>query len=367
MPDQLSYFFSEIMGIKAPFNLSEVNLRSQGVVDIRIEVDSDYRPSSFHTIHGYKERSWRHLDIMQYECYLHCRLPIFLDTRSGTHSLLEVPWAVKGSGFTLLFEHQALDLLKLTACKKSVADFLGLYPQRIETIYNRHTLAAYQSRDIEVAKRIGLDETSTRKGHEYITVFWDMDADKLLDIREGRSSEVIDDFVEELHLTGQHPDQEIEEIVCDMSPAFAKGIKENLPESQVTFDRFHVVQLINRYFDPLIKSEATHKPILFEHLQALDVLWQQPTALAGAAYLSYWMDRTMDLFGMSRLIKSLKKHFDGIVAYCRTHLTNGKLEGLNNKIQWIKRAARGYRSKENFMRMIHFVIGDLKPHYQTIS
>lgn len=367
MSDQLSYFFSELMGIKAPFNLSEVSLRSEGVVDIKIEVSSDYRPSSFHTIHSYKERSWRHLDVMQYECHLHCRLPIFLDTRSGTHSLLEVPWAVKGSGFTLLFEEQALDLLKLTACKKSVADFLGLYPQRIETIYNRHTLAAYQSRDIEVAKRIGLDETSTKKGHEYITVFWDMDNDKLLDIREGRSSQVLDEFVEELHLTGQHPDKEIEEIVCDMSPAFVKGIKDNLPASQVTFDRFHVVQLINRYFEPLIKASSRDKVVLFEHLDQLDLLWQQPTDLEGAAFLSFWMHRTSELFGMTRLIRSLKKHFDGIVAYCRTHLTNGKLEGLNNKIQWIKRAARGYRSKESFMRMIHFIIGDLNTVHQTIS
>lgn len=367
MSEPLNYFFAEIMGIESPFSVSTVNLRSEGVVDIRIEVSSDYRPSPFHTIHGYKERTWRHLDIMQYECFLHCRLPIYLDTRSRKHTLLEVPWAIKGSGFTLLFEQQVLDLLKLTACKKSVAEFFGLYPQRIETIYNRHTLGAYQRRDVQGAKRIGLDETSTRKGHEYITIFWDMDKDKLLDIRAGRSSEVIDQYVEELQLTGQRPEQVIEHIVCDMSPAFAKGIQDNLANAQVTFDRFHVIQLIHRYFDPLIRSKTICQKAIFEHLKELDALWQQSTILDGAAFLSYWMDRTADLFGMTRLIKSLRKHFDGIVAYCQTHLTNGKLEGLNNKIQWIKRAARGYRSKENFMRMIHFIMGDLKPQYQMIS
>lgn len=366
MSDQLSYFFSELMGLKAPYSISEIK-QTGNEVQIKIEITPSYRPSNFHQIQGYKSRRWRHLDIMQCECYIECKVPVYKNTRSNKFEMLEVPWSIKGSGFTLLFEQRVLGLLKLTACKKSVAEYFNLYPQRIETIYNRHTLAAYQSRDITLSSAIGLDETSTKKGHEYITVFWDMHSDKLLDIREGRSSEVIKEYVEELEITGNKPSEKIKEIVCDMSGAFAKGIKENLPQSKVTFDRFHVVQLVNRYMYPLKKSKNINKEKLYDHLSEFDLVWEQKSELDAAGFLTYWMDRSIELFKLTRLVKSLNKHFSGIISYCRTSLTNGKLEGINNKIQWIKRAARGYRSKENFMRMIHFVFGSLKPIDQTIS
>ena len=148
---------------------------------------------------------------------------------------------------------------------------------------------------------------------------------------------------------------------------FAKGIRENLPKTSVTFDRFHVVCLIHRYLDPLKKNKKTNWEILNAHIKELDQLWLQKSEIKAASFLSYWMDRSIELFGLTKLVKSLNKHFYGIIVYCRTKLTNGKLEGLNNKIQWIKRVARGYRTKENFMRMIYFIIGNLNSEYQTKS
>ena len=202
---------------------------------------------------------------------------------------------------------------------------------------------------------MGLDETSTRKGHDYISVFWDMEQDRLLDLRPGKSSAVIEDYVGECELLGQHPRQIISEIVCDMSPAFRNGVREQLPLTRVTFDRFHVVQLIHRYLDPLKRSKSIDHTGLYAYIDELDQLWEQPDESSAAAFLVYWMDRGKELFGLRRLRKSIDRHFAGIVTYCRTHLTNGKLEGINNKIQWIKRAARGYRTKDNFMRMVWFM------------
>lgn len=138
---------------------------------------------------------------MQYSCFVHCRLPIYHEKRKDKYELLEVPWARKGSGFTLLFEKRVLDLLRTTGCKKTTAEFFGLYTQRVETIYDAHTLNPYQCRDVKIAQRVGLDETSTKKGHDYISVFWDMDGDELLDIREGKSSEVVNQYIEELRIS----------------------------------------------------------------------------------------------------------------------------------------------------------------------
>jgi len=369
MSEDLKDFFGEIMDLSSPYKISKIKRGSEGStqVDIYVEIEKGFKPSMFHRIHSYKERTWQHLDIMQYTCFVHCRIPVYYETRKSKHELLEVPWARKGSGFTLLFEKRVLDLLKSTGCKKTTAEFFGLYPQRVEKIYDVYTLSHYQSRDIKVASRVGLDETSTKKGHEYISMFWDMDGDELLDIREGKSSEVVREYIEELRILGQRPKAIIKEIVCDMSPAFAKGIRENLPEAKVTFDRFHVVSLIHRYLDPVKKDKKTRWEILDAHIQELDQLWVQKSEIDAASFLTYWMDRSIELFRLTKLVKSLNKHFYGIIAYCRTKLTNGKLEGLNNKVQWIKRVARGYRSKANFMRMIYFIIGNLNHQYQTKS
>ena len=144
-----------------------------------------------------------------------------------------------------------------------------------------------------------------------------------------------------------------------MSPAFISGVQEHFSNARMTFDRFHVVQLINKYFKPLWKSKSIDKQLLEYHLKELDQLWIQPNCQKAAAFLCYWMDRTKDLFKMDRLCKSIFKHFNGIINFVESNLTNGLLEGMNSKIQFIKRAARGYRYTENFKRMILFAFGAL--------
>jgi len=367
MNDQLSNFFETLMGIISPFSISIVEQTENGIVHIYVSVDKDFRPNRFSTVHSYKEKTWRHLDIMQYECYVHCNVPMFQHKETRKCELLSIPWARKNSGFTLLFEHRILHELHLTACKKTVAEIWRLYPQRVETLYDQYTKDEFEFREAQIASCVAMDETSTRKGHEYITLFWNAQSGKLLDIRKGRSSEVITEYVTELRQNGHKPEQKIEEIVCDMSPAFQKGIREELPQSGVTFDRFHIVQLVYKYCDKILRKETLHSKLLRDHIKQLDLVWQQINSTEAAAYLCFWIDQTEQLFGLSKLRKSLNKHFDGIIRYCKTKLTNGKIEGLNNKIQWIRRTARGYRSDENFMRMIYFVFGALKLPYQPKS
>lgn len=367
MTNKLASFFETLMGVIAPFSIGEITQAEEDSVHIRILVEEDYRPNRFSIIHSYKEKTWQHLDILQYRCYVHCRLPMFQHKTTGKCALLVVPWARKGSGFTLLFEHRIWNHLRLTACKKTVAEMFGLYPQRVETLYDQYTKAPFEFREAQLARCVAMDETSTRKGHEYITLFWDAKSGDLLDIRKGRSSEVINEYVADLKENGHDPEQEIEEVVCDMSPAFQKGLREELPETGITFDRFHIVQLVYKYCDKILRKGTLQSHLLREHIKELDLVWQQIDPSNAAAYLCFWIDQTEDLYGLSKLRKSLQKHFDGIVRYCKTKLTNGRVEGLNNKIQWIRRTARGYRSDENFMRMIYFIFGALKLPYQPIS
>ncbi len=151
----------------------------------------------------------------------------------------------------------------------------------------------------------------------------------------------------------------VKEFSLDMSPAFISGGTKHFPTARQTFDRFHVVRLINRYFKSLWRSKKIDKELLEFHIKELDQLWVQPNCTAAAAFLCYWGDRTKMLFKMSKLCRSIERHFDGIINFVESHVTNGRLEGMNNKIQFIKRAARGYRNKENFKHMILFSFGAL--------
>lgn len=360
--DQLHALFVESLGLEYPFSLDEVDKQTEegktSSITFTIKVDPAYRPSKFHSIHSYYEKCWQHLSMFQYPCYIKARLPVFKDSRSQKTAVIEVPWARKRSGFTLLFEQEVLDLLRLTNCQKTTAQFFDIYPQRVRTIYDNYTLDRYQQREAELAQKVGVDETSTKKGHSYISLFVNLKNGQVLDIQNGRSSQAIADYAKELKQLGKAINQ-VKEFSLDMSPAFISGIQKHFGEARMTFDRFHVVQLINRYFKPLWKSQNSDKQLLDYHLKELDQLWIQPNCQQAAAFLCYWADRTKELFNMNRLCKSIFKHFQGIINFVESKLTNGLLEGMNSKIQFIKRAARGYRYTENFKRMILFAFGAL--------
>lgn len=362
--DQLHSLFTELLGIQNPFSLESIDKDMDTAagkissITFTIEIAKDYRPSKHHNIHSYYEKTWQHLSLFQYPCFIKARLPVFIDKRNSKTEVIQVPWARKGSGFTLLFEAQVLELLKLSTCKATTAKFFNIYPQRVQTIYDVYTKDRYEQRSAQIARKVGVDETSTKKGHDYITLFVNLETGQILDIQDGRSSDAIKNYAEELQTLGNSL-QTVEEFSLDMSPAFISGVKRNFSTARMTYDRFHVVQLVKRYFKPLQRSKKVDHELLDYHLEDFDQLWTRPNCKEAAAFLCYWKDRTKDLFKMDRLCKSINKHFTGIINFVESKVTNGLLEGMNNKIQFIKRAARGYRYTENFKRMILFAFGHL--------
>jgi len=110
-------------------------------------------------------------------------------------------------------------------------------------------------------KRVGVDETSCKRGHNYVTVFVDMDESKVIYVTEGKSSDTIDEFKEELPCHNCDPAQ-INMFSADMSPAFKKGIKTSFPWVALTFDKFHVIKLMNEALDKVRRLEQKNEPIL---------------------------------------------------------------------------------------------------------
>jgi len=357
---ELNEFFSHLLPIGYPFtvvNTEQIKADSQvKEIVIHVEVDKDYRPEGYPYYHSRYQRRWRHLSLFEYPCYIECDVVVYENPSTGATISLEIPWARKGSGFTLLFESYVLSVLASNYCISSTARLLGLHPQRVSRIYQAYTQESFERHQVATPVRLGIDETSTRKGHHYITVFVDMDTAQIVDIEQGRDAACIAAFASK-----RSDIDRIKEVSMDMSPAFVKGVDEHFSNASKTFDKFHVFRLVYSHLDKLKDKVKAEKKELFEWLGAqFQLLYELDNKEQASAFLAFWIDALDDLVKDNPLTKSLKKHFDGIVNFFDSKLTNGLLEGINAKIQTIKRIARGYKSVENFKRRILFAFGLLK-------
>ena len=345
-----------------------------------------------------EEKTWRHLDFFQHKCVLRARVPR-IQLEDGKVRQVAVPWARCGSGFTLLFEAYSMLLIESEMPVSKVADCVGVTTPRLWRVFDYWIERAKSKDDLSSVCEIGIDETSSKKGHNYVTVFADMAQRRVIDVQEGKDSKTIAGFVEQLELKGGDRKQ-IEQVCIDMSPAFVAGTLEMFQNSQITFDKFHIIQHLNNAMDEVRKKErATNELIknhkytflranknlsqkkrneldyitmMYPHLgeayrlkeMFLDVFHiKEPEQAKG--YLKFWCDITTEatIQPFIKFVNLIKAHWWGIVNYFDSRITNGILEGINSKIQLAKRRARGYRNIKNYINMIFFTCAKLKFDY----
>lgn len=433
---QTTQFFQGLLGLSSPYSIGQVHYRRDEKskiigVDVYIEIIPDYLPNVRSGIvvekHDKEARTWRHLNLFEYPCYLHCEVPKYRynnGTKKWTKTL-EVPWSRKGSRFTLLFEQMVMSLVQITGCPEEVSKIVGERSQKIWTIIDHYEPVDLgeleeellkkaskkqkeedlQLTDIErlrddselgsedwiEVKKLNLDETSRKKGHDYVSNFWDAESGELLSTEVGKSSKVIEEFVRKGLSKGLDP-AKIEEVNIDMSPAFIKGVRFYFSQADINFDKFHVSQLVGRGLDTFRKAQQRKtgekfdkwlilKPkeslslkeklelnqicdfhpdleLVHAHKNIFANLWQMEQAEERQSYLAFWADQ-MEEFGerfksrkLKSLGKTLNKHFDGILNAVKNGADNGFAEGMHSKIQTMKRKARGYKTFKRFVQMI---------------
>ena len=355
----------ELLPIEHPFLVSKIEKDEESKeVHIHLEVDESYRPNSdCGGIHQYYPRKWEHLKLFEYRSFLHCRLPIYKDIRTGKTQAMQVEFSRKYSRFTLLYEQELMRLMRLHLNSEAVAAQLQIAQQRVEDIYYHYLQPAYEAHTVEICEKVGLDETSTRKGHNYISVFVNMDTGKPIDIQDGKGIEVVEEFFH------NHPNPTlVTDISIDMSPAFISGCESFFPWARATFDKWHVFKLLGKHLDNLYKRfKATeHREALFTLSQGLADFYQLKDWMQAKAMLLFLADFAQFHFGnKNSFSKSIRRHFDGIVEHMRSKLNNGLLEGINSKIQTIKRIAKGFKNIENFKIRILFAFDVIHPQFYT--
>ena len=205
------------------------------------------------------QKTWQHLNFFEYECHLHARIPR-IKRDDGKVRLITAPWEGKVSGFTLLFEALLIQLCKAMPVH-NVSELTGVSDHKIWRVLDTYIELAKKDEDYSDISIIGMDETSIARGHDYITLFVDLVERKTLHISAGKDNKTVVDFVEELEAK-KGDRKAIKQVSCDMSPAFIRGVKENLPQAEITFDKFHIIKLINEAVDQVRREEACYTPQL---------------------------------------------------------------------------------------------------------
>jgi transposase len=345
-------------------------------------------------VHDTVEKTWRHLDFFQHKAFLHARVPRVRCPEHGVR-LVTVPWARPGSGFTMLFEALVLTFAKAMPMSR-VADSVREHDTRVWRIVEHHVHAARAKEDFSAVRRVGMDETSAAKGQDYISLFADLDAARVLFATSGRDAGTVKEFAADLAAHGGDPER-VHTTSSDMSKAFIAGITEHLPHAQLTFDRYHLAATLSEAVDAVRRAEIASRPEL-KHTRWLWLknwsnlttkqrrelqLLLRPSAQLATARALRWREDFQAFYDQdpsyaaeylrswcagatrSRLqpikdfVDLVRRRWDGIIAWHQSRVSNGLLEGTNSLIQAAKARARGYRSKDKMITIAYLIAGKL--------
>ncbi|MDQ8739516.1 ISL3 family transposase, partial [Paenibacillus sp. LHD-38] len=207
-----------------------------------------------------EKKHWRHLDFWNWKTYMHARVPRTDCKSCNKVTLVPVKWSRLKSHFTLQFDAWAMRLMAEMPVNAAARE-LREHDTRMWRIFHHYVDQAMAELDLTPVRRIAVDETSSRRGHRYITLFVDVDTKTVLFATEGKGKDTLARFKQHLHDKGVETAQ-IQEICCDMSIAFIRGIEEQFPSAEITFDKFHVMKMVNEAVDDVRKAEQKEAPQL---------------------------------------------------------------------------------------------------------
>lgn len=397
--------FERALHIESPWFISELSFNEQKkqlviFVDFKKGSKFDYshaedKISGKFPVHDTVQKSWQHLNFFEHSCHIKARVPR-IKTSDGIVRLIRAPWEGMNNGFTLLFEALILQLSSNMPVNK-VSKLTGISNFRIWELLKRYVNQTLETSDYSLVEVVGIDETSSKKGHNYVTLFVDLNTKKVIFITEGKSNETVINFVEDLKAHHGQADN-IKQVCCDMSPAFIKGVQENLSKAELTFDKFHIIKIINEAVDRVRREEVKKEVELkktryiflknqknltkkqrekFEELSLnkIGLKTMRAYRIRESFQNIYYSDTVEDFTVLlkkwyfwathSRLepvieaAKTIKNHWDGVVNWMKSKISNGILEGFNSIVQAAKAKARGFKKFEYFKTIIYLLLGKL--------
>ena len=346
------------------------------------------RAVRLHGLRG-KLRRWRHLGMFGQQVHLRCRVFRVYCRRCGVKTMA-VPWAQPGSVFTRAFENEVAWFLQRTD-QTTAARYFGISWLTAGRIAQRVVAEKLDGSLLKDLRFLGVDEISYGRPRKFLTIVVDHERGRVIWAHEGQNAATLGRFFEQL---GNEQREQILVVSIDMDEAFKKAIEQWLPNAEIIYDRFHVVQLLNRAVDEVRRSEFRQaEGDLRSALKAsrwalLKNPWnltlkeksklssvQQTNKRLYRAYLlkesfqrvfasrsvedaerefKDWFAwaRRSQLAPFKRLAQTFHKHWEGIRRFLEWGLTNAPVEGMNSKIRMISHRAFGFHSAEALIAMI---------------
>jgi len=392
--------FQLALGLVPPWMVAAANFDAG---EKRLDIEIDFKTGgrfacpecgkADRPVHDTVKKTWRHLNFFQHQAFLHARVAR-IDCPDCGVRLVNVPWARPGSGFTLLFEAIVMTLVKDMPVA-AAARLVGEHDTRLWRVIQHYVETAVARMDLSDLRRVAIDETAAKRGQDYISLFVDMDARKVVYVTEGNDAETVARFAD--HVDDHNSDaSRIKEVCIDMSGAYIKGVGHNLTEAEITFDKFHAVKLVNDAVDQVRRAESRERPELkgsrflwlknegrltvaqsatldaltrlnlktaraYRIRLAFQEVYNQPSEGWGELILDRWYSWAIRsrLEPIKKVARTINRHRDGILRWFDSKIANGLIEGINSLVQAAKAKARGYRSLRNLIAITYLIAGKI--------
>jgi len=343
------------------------------------------------TFKGQRRRLFRMSPIGRKRCFLDLMLHRLKCRECGSLWWHRLPFMDGKHRYVRSFALTVLDLLQFCTIQ-AASQYLGVGWDMIKEIHKERLFLLYRTIPLGEVRHIGIDEFSLRKGHEYMTIVTDLESGRILHAVEGKGKEDIRPFLERLARKGKN----LQAVAMDMSSSYFSAVCQCLPRVDVVFDRFHIIALMNQALDEIRRQQQrelddlgqktlkgsrflllrnynslepgrkarldalleANQPLLIAHTmkEQLQLFWEETNPGSAKEFLDLWLNDAMQsgIKELARVAKTLAGYRTGILNYFKHFITNGIVEGINNKIKTLKRQAYGFRDMVYFkLRLYH--------------
>jgi len=294
----------------------------------------------------------------------------------------KVPQLPSKAPFSKRFE-EAVGLACESAAVRRVARQFGLAASTVRAMDLRYLKRWAGSRRKPALRDMGIDEIYLGKKQKFLTVVSNLQTGEPLWMGPERKRETLDEFFSQQVSAFQR--SAIRAACVDMWEPYRQSLEQWVPQCQIIYDKFHVLQHASAAVDEVRRAEffrkggrareivkgkrwlllsrwihldrkkkqqlnelfALNRKLLKAYLlkESLARLWNYTYEGAMLRYLQGWIDqlRWQRLKPMQKLAKMLLDHLEGILNYCRTKIPMGVVEAVNGNIKSLLRRGRGYR------------------------
>lgn len=397
--------FTKILGITPPWFIKEVEVNEK---EQRIDIFIDHQPGirvrcptceEFRGIYDHApERVYRHLDACQMRTYIHIRPP---RADCPVHGVVHIDpqFGENGSEMTFAFESRVIQVA-LECSIEATGRLCGISWDQSWNALTRAVDRGLKRKPHKVPTRIGVDEKSIARGHKYETLVYNLETGTVEYVGDDRGQESLERYYRQFT---KEELEAVKAVAMDMWDPFIAATKAHLPDAgkKIVFDRFHVMTHVLDAVDKVRKGE--HKKLKedgddtlkgtkylwlkskenipdwlkeeFESLRNKNLrtarawaikenirdLWKMVSEEEMRAYFKrwyFWASHSR-LEPIKVAAKTVKSHIDNIVTYAQHRITNALAEGINAKIEKIKRMACGFRNRAHYRTAIYFHCGGL--------